>query len=46
MFENEGFNTFAEGSSAFAADLGRVTDWMTPLVNLAKGVSQLIGMFA
>lgn len=45
MFENEGFNTFVEGSSAFAQDLGRFTEFMTPLVDLGKGLSQLIGMF-
>ncbi|MDD7582854.1 hypothetical protein ACEE23_02665 [Corynebacterium sp. 32222D000AT] len=45
-FENEGFQTFAEGSSAFAADLFRVTEWMEPLVDFAKGLSKLVGMFA
>lgn len=45
-FDNEGFATFVEGSSAFAADLFRFTNFMEPLVELAKGLSKLVGMFA
>ncbi|MGV0326364.1 hypothetical protein ACUY2E_05275 [Corynebacterium confusum] len=37
---------FFAGSSAFAADLARFTDFMAPLVELGKGLSKLVGMFA
>lgn len=40
-----GFAEFVAGSSAFANDLTRFTDFMKPLVELGKGLSKLIGMF-
>ncbi|WP_268896601.1 hypothetical protein [Corynebacterium lizhenjunii] len=41
---NDGFLTFASGSSAFAADLGRFADWFKPFTDIASAISKLIGL--
>ncbi|MFR9715250.1 hypothetical protein ACOI9H_04890 [Corynebacterium striatum] len=41
----DGFINFAIGSSEFANDLKIYATLIEPLVQIAKGASQLIGMF-
>ena len=42
----DGFIEFATGSSAFANDLNIYATLIEPLVQIAKGASDLLGMFA
>ncbi len=40
-----GWDNFIIGSSEFAFDLNTIADFMKPLVNIADGLSTLLGMF-
>ncbi|WP_448856182.1 hypothetical protein [Corynebacterium camporealensis] len=42
---SQAFTDFAEGSSAFAADLQAVATFLEPFVEIAEGLSKLVGMF-